>query len=144
VTNGPTDPISEQLAGHVLLSSHDHPISKTDQLEKHFLTFAANILSLNDEASKNPAGSPHLRPVAPIRNRLRRKLRRARGAESRRDFIHKLRVVFKELNETTIWLELIAQTSLLSSETIQPIVAEDRELCRIIAASIKTAASGEG
>ena len=63
----------------------------------------------------------------------------ARGAESRADFIHKLKVVFKELNETTIWLEVIAQSSLLSPEIIAAIVAENRELCRIIAASIKTA-----
>ena len=63
----------------------------------------------------------------------------ARGAESRADFTHKLKVVFKELNETTIWLEIIAETSLLSPDKIVAIVAENRELCRIIAASIKTA-----
>ena len=63
----------------------------------------------------------------------------ARGAESRADFIHKLKVVFKELNETTIWLEIIRESSLLSAENTIGIVAENRELCRIIAASIKTA-----
>ena len=42
----------------------------------------------------------------------------ARGAESRADFIHKLKVVFKELNETTIWLEIIAQSGALSAEAI--------------------------
>jgi four helix bundle protein len=47
--------------------------------------------------------------------------------------------VFKELNETTIWLEIIAESSLLSPDNIVAIVAENRELCRIIAASIKTA-----
>ena len=66
----------------------------------------------------------------------------ARGAESRADFIHKLKVVFKELNETTI-LEVIAQSALLAAETVAPILSENRELCRIIGASIKTArASG--
>src|SRR5688572_16309494 len=63
----------------------------------------------------------------------------ARGAESRADFIHKLKIVFKELNETTIWLEVMRESSLLSPENIVAIVAENRELCRIIAASIKTA-----
>jgi len=33
-------------------------------------------------------------------------------------------VVFKELNETTIWLEVIAESSLLSAETIVGIIAE--------------------
>ena len=62
----------------------------------------------------------------------------ARGAESRADFVHKLRIVFKELNETTVWLELIDKSDLFSVKTSK-IVAENRELCRIIGASIKTA-----
>jgi four helix bundle protein len=40
----------------------------------------------------------------------------ARGAESRSDFIHKLRIVLKELNETAIWLQLIVESSLISRE----------------------------
>ena len=67
----------------------------------------------------------------------------ARGAESRADFIHKLRIVFKELNETTVWLRILAESSVISAENTTKIVAENRELCRIIAASIKTARSSE-
>jgi four helix bundle protein len=63
----------------------------------------------------------------------------ARGAESRADFIHKLKTVSKELNETTVWLELNAKNSLISPENLVAIIAENRELCRIIAASIRTA-----
>ena len=63
----------------------------------------------------------------------------ARGAESRSDFIHKLRIVLKELNETAVWLQHIDQSSLLPSEITASVVAENDELCRIIAASIKTA-----
>jgi four helix bundle protein len=65
----------------------------------------------------------------------------ARGAESRADFVHKLRVVFKELNETTIWLELLTKSSLISAENATSLIAENRELCRIIAASIRTASA---
>ena len=63
----------------------------------------------------------------------------ARGAESRSDFIHKLRVVLKELNETAIWLQMISKSSLLPAEHIVAIVAENRELSKIIAASVRTA-----
>ncbi len=65
----------------------------------------------------------------------------ARGAESRSDFVHKLRIVLKELNETAVWLQLIRETFLLTAEIINPIIAENRELCRIIAASVRTARS---
>ena len=67
----------------------------------------------------------------------------ARGAESRADFVHKLKIALKELNETTIWLEVIAESALHPPEAISRIVAENRELCRIIAASIKTARLSE-
>src|SRR6188474_3248838 len=63
----------------------------------------------------------------------------ARAAESRADFIHKLRIVLKELNETRSWLEQIVANSLFSRDKMAAIIAENQELCWIVAASIKTA-----
>src|SRR4030095_6050344 len=48
----------------------------------------------------------------------------ARGAESRTEIIHRLGIVQKELNETSVWLRILSKT-----------VAENQELCRIIGAS---------
>src|SRR5262245_10919153 len=63
----------------------------------------------------------------------------ARAAESRADFLHKLRLVLKELNETQNWLEQIVANGLFSRDKMGAIIAENQELCWIIAASIKTA-----
>ena len=63
----------------------------------------------------------------------------ARASESRADFIHKLRIVLKELNETKSWLEHIVANGLSSRDKMVAIIAENQELCWIIAASIKTA-----
>jgi four helix bundle protein len=63
----------------------------------------------------------------------------ARGAESRADFVHKLRIVLKELNETESWLRQIVANNLFSQDKMAAIIAENQELCRIIAASIRTA-----
>src|SRR6188472_903806 len=63
----------------------------------------------------------------------------ARAAESRPDFIHKLRIVLKELNETNSWLEQIVANGLFSRDKMVAIIAENKELCWIIAASVKTA-----
>jgi four helix bundle protein len=63
----------------------------------------------------------------------------ARAAESRADFIHKLRIVLKELNETKSWLEQIVANGLFSRDKMFAVIAENQELCWIIAASIKTA-----
>jgi len=67
----------------------------------------------------------------------------ARGAESRADFIHKLRIVLKELNETSVWIQLILKNSMLPAEMLSGAISEYEELCRIIAASIKTAGGFE-
>ena len=63
----------------------------------------------------------------------------ARAAESRADFIHKLRVVLKELNETHSWLEQIVENGLFSRGKMYKLIGENQELCWIIAASLKTA-----
>ena len=63
----------------------------------------------------------------------------ARAAESRADFIHKLRVALKELNETRSWLDVIAEIGLFSRDKLTALIAENQELCYILAASIKTA-----
>jgi four helix bundle protein len=66
----------------------------------------------------------------------------ARGAESRADFIHKLGIVQKELNETSVWLRIHLKIVAEKSENIVAIFAENRELSRIIAASLRTAKTG--
>jgi four helix bundle protein len=63
----------------------------------------------------------------------------ARASESRGDFIRKLRVVLKELNESKSWLEQIVANALFSRDKMAALIAENQELCWIIAASIKTA-----
>ena len=62
----------------------------------------------------------------------------ARGAESHADFIHKMGIVLKELNETSIWLRIIERSQLLRKELIRDIIRENTELCRIFTASLKT------
>jgi four helix bundle protein len=62
----------------------------------------------------------------------------ARGAESRADFVHKLGIVQKELNETSVWLRIISRTKLGKDDQIVAILEENREIARIIGASIRT------
>jgi four helix bundle protein len=49
-----------------------------------------------------------------------------------------LRIVLKELNETSIWLRIIKRSHLLSEELLFQITQESRSLCKIFTASLKT------
>ena len=62
----------------------------------------------------------------------------ARAAESDNDFVHKLKVVLKELNETGVWLEIIRRSGMATTQELAAIGAECDELSRIIGASIRT------
>jgi four helix bundle protein len=64
-----------------------------------------------------------------------------RGAESSADFIHKLKVVQKELNETAVWLRILSKTVVTKDELLVDILQENLELAKIITASIRTAKS---
>lgn len=64
----------------------------------------------------------------------------ARGAESKRDFIHKLGIALKELQETQYWLRVVARSGLIAMD-IGTLVAEVEECCRIIGKSRVTARS---
>ena len=64
----------------------------------------------------------------------------AQAAESTKDFIHKLKIVLKELKESLRWLKLIKRVPLIDTpERLDEIVDETDQLIRIFASSIVTA-----
>src|ERR1700693_587629 len=63
----------------------------------------------------------------------------ARAAESRADFIHKLKIVLKELRETRVWIKMIVKTELLPSTRLGELLDEASQLCNIFGQSTVTA-----
>lgn len=61
------------------------------------------------------------------------------AAESRRDFVHKLRICLKEIRESRCWLLMILRSDLLSKPKLERLVNECTQLANIIAKSILTA-----
>lgn len=63
----------------------------------------------------------------------------AQTAETRKDFIHKLGIVLKELKETEVNLEIIIESKIFKVEsTVLKALTECRELIAIFTATIKT------
>ena len=63
----------------------------------------------------------------------------AAEAESRKDFIHKLKIAMKELSETRVWLKIIGESEYVQISKLGPLINEAEELSRILAASVITA-----
>ncbi|MCG8393949.1 MAG: four helix bundle protein [Pseudomonadales bacterium] len=65
-------------------------------------------------------------------------VREAEQAESRADFVHKLSIALKEANETEYWLELLTESGYLEPLAGRSVMADVKELLKILTAIIKT------
>jgi four helix bundle protein len=117
----------------------DMHASKAVELQRRLVVFAGQIVSLSFKLRRTAAGRHMANQMVRCGRATAANYAEARAAESRSDFIHKLRIVLKELNETDVWLQIAIETSLIEPPGVTAIVAENQELCRIFAASIKTA-----
>ena len=61
------------------------------------------------------------------------------AAESRKDFIHKLGIVLKEIRETGCWLRMIVRGELLPGQRLEPLLEEVDQLRRNVGQSVNTA-----
>ena len=113
--------------------------SQADQLEERLIDFASQIICISAEIPKTAAGRHIALQILRSGTSPAPNYAEARGAESRADFIHKLGVVQKELNETTVWLRVLLKTVAEKKEKFVAILQENQELARIIAATVKTA-----
>lgn len=62
----------------------------------------------------------------------------AQAAESRADFIHKMKILLKELRETRICLRIILEKPIIKHEKIETTLKEGNELIGIFSKSIET------
>ena len=66
-------------------------------------------------------------------------VREAEHAQSKLDFIHKLSIAQKEINETIYWLELLVATNYIDKNQFESLNTSAIELIKLITSSIKTA-----
>ncbi len=111
-------------------------------LEERLLQFAVRIVRLAEALPKSSAGSHVARQVLRSGTSPMAQHAEAQAAESRKDFIHKMKIALKELRETARWLKLIQEVPLIDNvELLEPLIQETDEITRIFVASIRTAES---
>ncbi len=109
-------------------------------LEERLLDYAARVMRLAEKLPSTRAGN-HVAAqllrcgTSPLPNHGE-----AQGAESPRDFIHKMRICLKELRETRRWLKLIQRVPMVKSpRQVEPLLDETESLIKIFFTSIRTA-----
>ncbi len=114
-------------------------MTKGEDLQGRLVEFAASVMDLCDHLPKTFTGKHIGEQLLRSATAGAANYAEVRGAESRNDFIHKLGIVRKELNESHVWFRLLEWRSLNPAETVRTLCSECDELCRIISASRKTA-----
>ena len=112
---------------------------RADDLEGRLVQFAIDIVKLVGELPQNFQARHIATQLLRSGTAAAPNYAEARAAESRADFIHKLGVALKELNETAVWLRIIRGSFHMETNLLTKLVAENTELCRILVASIQTA-----
>jgi four helix bundle protein len=109
-------------------------------LEDRLLEFAANIIELTESLPNTRAGNHKAGQLLRSGTSSLSNHGEVEAAESRRDFLHKLRICLKELRETKRWLRLAHRVKDLGPRANLVIcLNEVEELIRIFVASIRTA-----
>ena len=108
-------------------------------LEERLLEFASAVIDLSEKlppsrAGNHVAGQILRSGMSPYSNHGE-----AESAESRDDFIHKLKVCLKELRETRHWARLVECKHWAKGDTtLNFVLSEFEELIRIFMSSIRT------
>lgn len=108
-------------------------------LEERLINFSVLIIEITDTMQKKRSGN-HLAEQL-IRSDTSPSLNygEAQSGESRKDFIHKIKIVLKELRESYACLKIIYRTKLYESEEkIKTALAENNELISIFVKSVAT------
>lgn len=109
-------------------------------LEERLIDFSVRIIKIvnklpNSKSGNHPGGQLIRSGTSPALN-----YGEAQSGESRKDFIHKMKIALKELHETLVNLKIIHRAKLLETTKILNIAAkENNELISIFVTSVKTA-----
>ncbi|MCI0376810.1 MAG: four helix bundle protein [Gemmataceae bacterium] len=109
-----------------------------DELLDRLVDFAARIGKLVDalpdtHLGRHVAGQIVRSGTSPAPNYAE-----ACAAESRADFVHKLKVVLKELRETNVWLLIIIRADLLRESRVATLTNECKQLSNIFGKIVTT------
>ncbi|MDZ4700214.1 MAG: four helix bundle protein, partial [Rhodothermales bacterium] len=109
------------------------------QMENRLIVFAVRVCTLSESLPQTFSGRHVASQLFRAGTAPAAQYAEAQGAESRPDFIHKLKIAVKELRETQVWLKFITQMNYPIDPNPEPIRKEADELISILVKSIQTA-----
>ena len=108
-------------------------------LEERLIDFAVLIIGIVESLPNSKAGNHIANQLIRSGTSPAPNYGEAQSTESRKDFIHKMKISLKELRETLIWLKIIARKRMCEVDQVEAAITECNELVAIFVRSAKTA-----
>ncbi len=114
-------------------------------LHERMIDYAVRIIKLSESLPETKAGKHVSSQILRSGTSPAPNYGEAQSAESKANFVRKLKVALKELRETETWLKIIQKAKLISpGSKLTPLLRETDELVAILFASIETAKKRKG
>lgn len=114
-------------------------------LEERLIRFSVLIIDISNNMANSKAANHLCGQLIRSGTSVSLNYGEAQGGESRKDFIHKMKISLKELRETIICLKIILNSKMIKSEEIiDAAIKENDELIAIFVKSILTAQKNNG
>ncbi len=117
-------------------------LQRATKLKQRTKDFAVRIVRLFRSLSHAPDAQTLGKQLLRSGTSVAANYRSACRARSRAEFISRMAVVVEEADETVFWLELLAETGVVSSERTRDLLKEANELVAIFGASLRTSKRG--
>jgi len=114
-------------------------------LQDRLVEYAVRIIRLSEALPETKAGKHVASQILRSGSSPAPNHAEAQSAESKADFVHKLKIALKELRETKIWLKIILKAKMIKPVSkLNPLLQETDELIAVLFTSIETARKNEG
>ena len=114
-------------------------MQKKYDLDERLINFASDCIDISEKLHKTLAGNHIASQLVRSSTSPAMHYGEAQSAESRNDFIHKMKVCLKELRETYNCLRLIKKKDWYDEVKLSGFIAENNELIAIFVSRLKTA-----
>ena len=109
-------------------------------LEERLIKFALQMMNLSESLPNSRSGNHIAGQLVRCGTSPAFNYGEAQSAESRKDFIHKMKIILKELRETRVCLKIVHRKPFVKpSSSVENDLKECGQLIAIFAASINTA-----
>lgn len=109
----------------------------SNELQERLIDYTVSIISLTGKISKSSAGITLINQITRSGISCALNYGESCGAESSKDFIHKLQIVLKELRETWVSLRIIQKAKLTADyDLLERCIGETNQLISIFTKSV--------